>query len=97
MSKKKDVEKHFAIRCVQRLGYIPDYKELVKKIQRQELRFVCRQSNRVTLWSWKCPINNIDCLLPYDKDRKQIITVLFENSEDYLNNQRTIWERISKG
>lgn len=77
-TKKINVDTHFAIRCMERLGYIPDRKELVKSIKDGKLEFYSKQSNRVTRWLWTDPINNIRCILPYDKDRKQIITVLFE-------------------
>lgn len=82
-SKKTIVERHFAVRCLQRLGYIPDFEDLVKRIQNEELEFVYRQSCRVTHWKWVDPVNKIACILPYDKNRKQIITVLFENMDGY--------------
>lgn len=85
-SKKKSVNSHFERRCFQRLGYIPRKKELVEAIQKQKLAFVERQSNRVTKWLWKDPIHGIECILPYDKDRKQIITVLFKDMEDERKN-----------
>ncbi len=76
---------HFSVRCLQRLGYIPNRRELVKLIQEAKITFLDRQSNRVTRWLWMDPINNVECILPYDKERKQIITVLFNreiNDED---------------
>ena len=92
MSKKQCVDKHFAVRCVQRLGYIPDIKKLVSKIQNGELEFYCRESNRVTQWKWKDSIKGINCILPYDNHRKQIITVLFEDINTYLKNGRVLNE-----
>lgn len=89
--KTTTVSKHFLVRCVQRLGYLPDEKDLVRKIQRAELEFFERQSNRVTVWKWECPRTGIACLLPYDKERKQIITILFENAEDYLKNNEVVY------
>lgn len=95
-SKKKTVDKHFAARCIQRLGYVPDTSELVRKIQKNQLEFFMKESNRVTHWKWVDPVNNISCILPYDKERKQVITVLFEDSDMYLNNQKEIYQRVFK-
>ena len=81
-SKKRTVQNHFNIRCIQRLGYIPREEDLIKAIQNQELEFVEKQSNRVTKWLWVDPVTNVKCILPYDKCRKQIITVLFKDIED---------------
>jgi len=85
-SKKKTVDNHFAKRCMQRLGYIPNRKELINKIQTGKLEFNERQSNRVTTFKWKEPIKNIDTILVYDKLRKQLITILFEkeDGDDYI-------------
>ena len=79
-SKKKSVDSHFEIRCIQRLGYVPKKKDLVQDIQNGKLAFIDRQSNRVTRWLWTDPVHGVECILPYDKDRKQIITVLFKDS-----------------
>ena len=78
MSKKHAQEKHFANRCLQRIGYVPDYKELVHKIQMNKLEFFERQSNRVTKFKWIEPVFNTHCILVYDNSRKQIVTVLFD-------------------
>lgn len=80
-TKKTMVERHFASRCIQRLGYIPDFNSLVTKIQNQELQLYDRQSNRVTRWKWIDPVHGISCILPYDGIRKQLITILFEDLE----------------
>ena len=78
-NKRETVDRHFCMRCIQRLGYCPDEKEIIRKIQNAELRFYDRQSNRVTRWIWIDPITKTECIIPYDKDRKQIITVLFKD------------------
>lgn len=75
-SKKKAVDNHFALRCLERLGYIPNKNQLVEDIQKGRLAFYGRESNRITRWIWKDPINNVKCIIPYDKERKQVITVL---------------------
>ena len=81
-SKKKSVDTHFAVRCIQRLGYIPKQNDLIRDIQEGKLKFYDRQSNRVTRWLWVDPVNGIECLLPYDKERKQLITILFKDTDD---------------
>lgn len=76
MNKKQTVDRHFAIRCLQRIGHIPDDKELVLKIQQGNLNFYDRQSNRLTRWEWTDHITQKPCLLVYDKTRKQLVTIL---------------------
>lgn len=81
-NKTKAVNNHFSIRCLERLGYIPNKNDIVRAIQNGELTFLEKQSNRVTRWLWIDPVNNIECIIPYDKDRKQVITVLFKRREE---------------
>lgn len=78
-NKRETVDRHFAIRCLQRLGHLPDVKDLVNKIQQNELEFFDRQSNRITRWLWTDLITNIPCILVYDKIRKQVVTILFRD------------------
>lgn len=85
VSKKKTVNNHFAKRCIQRLGYIPNDKDLIIKIQNNELEFHFKQSNRVTHWKWVDPISNTKCILVYDKQRKQLVTILFEDLNNYYS------------
>ena len=80
-TKYQTVNDHFSVRCLQRLGYIPDRRELIKLIQEAKLIFLDRQSNRVTRWLWTDPVKGINCILPYDKERKQVITVLFNREQ----------------
>lgn len=82
-SKKAMVNDHFDRRCLERIGYIPDRKMLVAKIQSNELEFVRKQSCRVTHWRWVEPVYNTACIILYDKGRKQIITILFEDRYRY--------------
>ena len=79
-SKRKTVERHFSIRCIERLGYVPNEKDLIKAIHTGKLENYDRQSNRITRWKWTDPIKNIPCVLVYDKERHQIVTVLFEGN-----------------
>jgi hypothetical protein len=78
-SKKKSVDSHFAIRCIQRLGYIPNKEDIIRDIQEGRMKLFDRQSNRVTRWLWTCPLTGTECIIPYDKERKQLITILFKN------------------
>ena len=78
-SKKKSVDSHFAIRCIQRLGYIPNKEDIIRDIQEGRMKLFDRQSNRVTRWLWICPLTGTECIIPYDKERKQLITILFKD------------------
>ena len=80
-TKKACVTKHCTNRCIERLGYVPNLKELAELIQDNGMIFYDRQSYRVTRWKWTDPVNGINCILPYDSVRKQVITVLFEDLE----------------
>lgn len=75
-SKKKNVKKHFQKRSLERVGVLLNEKELVRKIQNHELEFVERQSNRKTVFRLKYLDKTYRIV--YDKQRKQIITILFE-------------------
>lgn len=87
-TKKDSVQTHFNIRCMQRLGYIPREDDLIKAIQNNKLEFLKKQSNRVTRWLWVDPVTNIECILPYDKGRKQIITILFKEDRNEESNSK---------
>ncbi len=75
-SKKKNVKKHFQKRSLERVGVLLNEKELVRKIQNHELEFVERQSNRKTVFRLKYLDKTYRIV--YDKQRKQIITILYE-------------------
>ena len=75
-SKKKNAKKHFQKRSLERVGVLLNEKELVRKIQNHELEFVERQSNRKTVFRLKYLDKTYRIV--YDKQRKQIITILFE-------------------
>lgn len=78
-NKKKSVDSHFEMRCIQRLGYIPKREDIIRDIQTNKLKIYDRQSNRVTRWLWICPLTGAECIIPYDKERKQLITILFKD------------------
>lgn len=79
-NKRKAIKTHFQRRSLERIGVLLDEKELVKKIQNNELEFIERQSNRVTVFRYER--NGELYRLVYDKIRKQIITILFERRID---------------
>ena len=76
MKKKKAQQIHFFHRCLQRIGFVLDENNLIKKIQSGELDFIKRQSNRVTIWRYY--VKDKSYQVVYDKVRKQVITVLEE-------------------
>ena len=78
-SKKKSVDFHFEKRCLQRLGYVPRRDLIVKDIQEGKMKFFDKQSNRVTRWLWTDPLSGTECIIPYDKERKQLVTILFKD------------------
>ncbi|MCD7780269.1 MAG: hypothetical protein LUH05_06310 [Candidatus Gastranaerophilales bacterium] len=78
-SKKKAVKQHFFKRSLERVGVLLNEKELIRKIQNQELEFIERQSNRKTVFRFEHLGNSFRVV--YDKIRKQIITILFEIGE----------------
>ena len=74
---KKEAQKiHFIQRCAQRIGVLLDDKEIVRKIQNNELDFIRRDSHRVTIWRLNFMEKNYKVV--YDKLRKQIITIYEE-------------------
>ena len=78
-SKKRAIKTHFQYRSIERVGVLLNEKELINKIQKGELEFVERQSNRVTVFRYA--YKNSIFRLVYDKIRKQIITVLYDKEE----------------
>ena len=78
-SKKKAIKTHFQRRSLERIVVLLDEKDLIKKIQNNELEFIEKQSNRVTVFRF-CYQDKVYRLV-YDKTRKQIITVLFEKEK----------------
>lgn len=79
VSKKKAVKKHFYKRSLERVGVLLNEKELVRKIQNHELEFIEKQSNRKTVYRLEYLDKTYRII--YDKDRKQIITILYEVGE----------------
>lgn len=85
----KHLNIHFNKRCEERLGEALPRKEIIRRIKKQELgedlEFYEKQSNRVSIYRYIH--NGIELLLPYDKQRHKLITVLFKDGfEDGLYN-----------
>lgn len=83
MKKKKSQEIHGWIRLVERFGLNKgDYNKLCKMIKTQNFegtdsaKFVEKQSNARSVWDISYRGRNIRCI--YDKERKNIITFLFQ-------------------
>ena len=78
MRRKKKTKKecqmaHFQKRCIQRIGRLLDRKEIIRQIQNNELEFIRRDSNRVSIF--KYVVDNIPYKVVYDKLRKQVVTI----------------------
>ena len=77
MNKKKGEQKHAMMRFSERAGihFSKRTNEIFcKKIQLAQATFIKRTSNRVTVWEVEYEVKLYKCA--YDKDRKQIVTVL---------------------
>ena len=76
-SKRRCQYRHAKIRFIQRAGMLPeraDFEDMVKQIQTGKAKFVDRQSKRVT--RWRVDYAGKDRLVVYDKNTKQIVTIL---------------------
>lgn len=86
--KKKTAEHlnaHFNKRCEQRLGEILPRKQIIRRIQTgdfaEDLQFWEKQSNRVSIY--KYIHKGVELLLPYDKQRHKLITVLWKDENRF--------------
>ena len=75
-SKKKNVKIHFQKRSLERVGVLLNEKVIVNLIQENKLEFIERQSNRITVWRYV--FMDKTSRVVYDKQRKQIVTILYE-------------------
>lgn len=66
---------HALRRAYERFGALPHLGELIGLIQQGKLRFVRRDSNRVTVWETE--INGKLAWAVYDKERHTIVTFLY--------------------
>ena len=80
MKKKKTKKEcqciHFQKRSIERIGVLINRKEIIRKIQKNELEFIERKSNRVTKWRYNFLDKNY--IVIYDKLRKQAVTIYEE-------------------
>ena len=73
--KSKNIKKHFFKRCLERIGHYINTKDLIKKIQNQELEFISRTSNTRTLFKYHCEFNDKDYVVVYDKNKHDVVTI----------------------
>ncbi len=84
-NKKKDIQRHAYNRCWDRFGFClgkQEQEELVSLIQSHQADFVEKQSLRITLWDVK--YRDKSMRLVYDKKRKKIVTVLYQDGKKWL-------------
>lgn len=75
-NRKKDSQYiHACNRAVERLGFLPDFKEIVKKIQSGKASFYRRDSDRITLWLMT--FAEKDMVVVYDSKRHSVVTFLY--------------------
>ena len=77
--KKYTLRRHFKKRLLQRFGINidkSDYKDLVRKIKKGQLKCMGRQSNRVTVFL--CDISGKTLVVFYDTHRHELITAITE-------------------
>ena len=72
-SKGRQQRNHFSRRCKERLGITVDPKVIAKQIQTNQLKFLKRKSNRITVWEY--PFNNTVYLIFYDSIRSTPVTI----------------------
>jgi hypothetical protein len=73
--KSLNIKKHFAKRCMERVGVLLDSKRISKMIQNGELEFVRRTSNTKTVFKYICPTNGQPYKVVYDKNNHDIVTI----------------------
>lgn len=79
--KKEAQRKHFEKRSLERVGVVLNRKELIRKIQNNELEFLERQSHRVSIFRFEY-LEEFYRIV-YDKERKQIVTILYDTEEQW--------------
>lgn len=79
--KKEAQRKHFEKRSLQRVGIVLNHKELARKIRNNELEFIERQSHRVSIFRFEY-LGEFYRIV-YDKERKQIVTILYDTEEQW--------------
>lgn len=71
--KRKSEQKHFDRRCIERLGIKFDIPNIIGKVRKNELKFLRRQSNRITIWEYE--FEEKLYVVVYDSIRKMLVTI----------------------
>lgn len=67
---------HFQKRCIERVGYIISQRTLKEMLANRELKFIEKQSNRIT--AFKLPRQTSDpFVVIYDNIRHKFVTILY--------------------
>lgn len=69
---------HFQEKSLSRVGVMLDEQELIRKIQNREFRFVKRSTRNITMWAFEYNKEMFNAV--YDKERKEIVTILYDES-----------------
>ena len=86
--KARDLKRHFAMRCIQRVGFPIDEVELKKRLVANELTRTWRKSNIKT--HFLVPKDMLPVGVPteieavYDSKRHEFVTVLFSNARTLI-------------
>lgn len=73
-TKAESLRLHFDRRCMERLGRVLDHKQLVQDISQGNMKFMMKQSNRVSVFI--LGIDEVVYRLFYDKSRQTCITII---------------------
>lgn len=73
-TKTESLRLHFDRRCMERLGRVLDHKQLVRDISQGNIKFMMKQSNRVSVFI--LDIDEVVYRLFYDKSRQTCITII---------------------
>lgn len=73
-TKAESLRLHFDRRCMERLGRVLDHKQLVQDISQGNMKFMMKQSNRVSVFI--LDIDEVVYRLFYDKSRQTCITII---------------------
>ena len=88
--KRRTVETHFAKACVARVGILLNEEEIVNQLQNNQLEFIERQSNNIT--KWKYFYNEKEYMLVYNKQYKQLVTIIpYKDGMEKNKNTDMFW------
>ena len=82
--RRSDLQRHFHLRCMERIGIILHPDELKNRMQNRELEYVRKESNTKTHWLVPKDMLPKDykrrIVAVYDSVRHQFVTVLFDDN-----------------